>query len=305
MNRRVRLIGVAAALLLSGCAQRGTVATGAPSGPAIPPGDRIEQQAHDALARWDTALAAAKGRPPFAPVEELTTQLGDWEAAMGGDGKLALGTGALKATVALPSAVPPAGVVRWRDGTTAPVPLVSAADALAMVVKQGQGSCGSCPPLAVTGATLSTVDIGTSRGTSTVPAWIYTLRGTAVRVAQVAVDPGYVLTVTPPSWDANNPPDGTSVDSATVSADGRHVTLHFVGASDRPNDPCGADYTARAVESDAAVVAIVEVHSHVSTPVMCTAIGYGRTATLDLSRPLGDRAVLDMRQGLPVTVSRT
>jgi hypothetical protein len=308
MNRRAWLVRTAAVLLLSACARTGTVGTGAPSAPkpsapAAPPSDRTEQQADDALARWNKAFAAAKGRPPFVPIGELTQQLGDWEPSMGGDGKLALGSGALRAA-ALASTAPPAGAVRWSDGATVPVPLVSAADSFARIVKEGQGDCGTCTPLEITGAALSTVDIGTSRGTATVPAWIYTVRGTAVRIARVAVDPTHIVTVTPPPWNSLDTPDGTSVDGATVNADGRRLTLRFTGASDRPDDPCGADYTARVVEADTAVVAIIDEHRHGNTPVACTAVGYGRTAAVDLSRPLGDRAVLEIRQGMPVVVTK-
>ncbi|GAA2643859.1 hypothetical protein GCM10010399_92280 [Dactylosporangium fulvum] len=42
-------------------------------------------------------------------------------------------------------------------------------------------------PLQVTGARLSTARIQTTRGPATVPAWEYTLQGTAVRLTRVAV----------------------------------------------------------------------------------------------------------------------
>jgi hypothetical protein len=305
MRGRTAFIAVvAAALVLSGCARNNPV----PAGPAPDRSTRVDQQARDALARWDRAVAGTDG-PAFVPTQELIEQVGDWEGESGHNNKPALGAGLLTLAVALPDGAPPAGTVRWDDGTTLAVPVVPATEAYHRILDTGQGTCPACTRLEVTGATLTTMRLSTSRGTATVPAWEYTLRGTAVRILRVAVDPARTVSVSPPAWDATNPPAGTSVESATVSPDGRRLTLHFVGAPGPASQPCGADYTARAVESDRAVVAIVEEHveghsDRHDAPQICPAIGADRTATLDLSRPLGNRAVLEVRQGLPVPLSR-
>jgi hypothetical protein len=291
---------VAAALVMSGCARHPVPAGPAPDQPA-----RIEQQARDALARWDRAIGGTGG-PAFVPTQGLIQQVGEWEGETGYNNKPALDAGLLTLAVVLPGTAPPAGTVRWDDGTILAVPVAPATEAYHRILRTGQGSCPSCTPLVVTGATLTTMRLSTSRGTATVPAWEYTLRGTAVRIGYVAVDPTRTVEITPPPWDATDPPAGTSVDSAAVSADGRRLTLHFVGSPGPASQPCGADYTARAVESDRAVVAIVEEHGYTgpNPPQACTLIGAERTATLELSRPLGDRAVLEVRQGLPVPVTR-
>ena len=51
------------------------------------------------------------------------------------------------------------------------------------------------------------------------------------------------------------------------------------------------------------VVVILHVHRN-PTPGGCTAVGFGRTASVVLANPLGTRAVLEVKEGLPVSVSR-
>jgi hypothetical protein len=157
-------------------------------------------------------------------------------------------------------------------------------------------------PLKVTGATLSTVQIQTSRGPATAPAWEFTIQGTSLRATRVAFSQAQTVTVTRPSWDPNDTPAGMAIDSATTTTSSKRLTVKFTGAPRPGTEPCGADYTTEAVESAHAVVVIVLAHPH-ATDEVCTAIGWGRTATVDLGRPLGDRAVLEVVRGLPVPVT--
>jgi hypothetical protein len=137
-----------------------------------------------------------------------------------------------------------------------------------------------------------------------VPAWSFTLRGTAVQVTRVAVEPASIVTVTPPSWDPDNAPGGVAIDSATGTITGRQLTVALTGAPGPKSEPCGADYTAEAVESATAVVVIV-VEDRRAGNEICPAIGGFRTATVALAEPLGDRAVLEARQGSPVPLTVT
>jgi hypothetical protein len=156
----------------------------------------------------------------------------------------------------------------------------------------------------VTGARLSTVKLQTTRGPATVPAWEYTLRGTAVRVTRVAVAGSATVTVSPPPWDPNNPPAGLQIESATTSTGSRQLTVTFTGAPGPASSPCGIDYTGEAVESPRAVVVIIIEHPH-APDESCNAVGARRTAVVDLAAPLGERAVLEVREGLPVPVTIT
>ena len=103
----------------------------------------------------------------------------------------------------------------------------------------------------------------------------------------------------------NDPAVGLAIDSATGTVGGSELTVDFVGAPEPGDKPCGEDYTTEAVESDLAVVVIVIRHPNMPLFGGCTAVGARRTATVELAAPLGDRAVLDVQQGLPVPVVLT
>ncbi|HEU4424489.1 MAG TPA: hypothetical protein VFR67_18325 [Pilimelia sp.] len=295
-------IAVVATALLGGCGPGGNGAgnSGAPDGEGM---DRMRQQAREALARYDKAILDAGDRPHFVPVGELTGQIGDWEPDKG-DNKAALMSGRIVAAAALPTAPQPTGKVTWKSGATQTFRLISADEALRQLAAAGAGDCPHCTPLQVTGARLATAQIETTRGPATAPAWEYTLKGTAVRVTRVAVAASAAITVTPPPWDPYNAPGGLAIESATTAATNKRLTVVFTGAPGPGSEPCGADYSAEAVESANAVVVIVITHPHAADET-CTAIGARRTTTVELARPLGERAVLEVQQGLPVPVTIT
>ena len=260
--------------------------------------ERLERQAHTALTRWADAVAAAGGPSPVVLVGDLTGQIGDWELEVGDNNKSALYAGMVEAPDGLPGEQPPDGEVRWPDGTTATVPVLSAQQAVAAIRDTATAPCGDCSMMQITAATLTNESIETSRGPATGPVWEFTLQGTAVKVTRVAIaDP---VAVVPPPWDANNPAVGLAIDSATGTVGGSELTVDFVGAPDPGDTPCGEDYTTEAVESDLAIVVIVIRHPNMPLFGACSAVGARRTATVELAAPLGDRAVLDVQQGLPV-----
>lgn len=274
------------------------VLASAACGLVVPGSERLHQQAEAALARWAEAAGEASNHGVvFAG--ELTGQVGDWEESVGENNKEALYAGLLRAQRPLPTDAPPPGEVVWADGSSQAVTLLSANDALRAVVAGATATCASCTPLEVTGANLGTATVQTSRGPATTPVWQFTLSGTSVKVTQIAVSNN--VSVVPPAWDSNNPPAGLSIDSAVASSDGRHLTVSFTGAPEGADQPCGADYTAQAVESELAVVVIVVEHPN-ALPGACAGVGAIRTAVADLASPLADRAVLEVRQGLPVPV---
>ncbi|SCG40073.1 hypothetical protein [Micromonospora inositola] len=264
----------------------------------------LRQQASDALARYEAAVRAVAGPPRFVPVGELTRQIGDWEPA-NGDHKQALGAGRIEAIVTLPGRSETSGKVVWADGTSDDLPLVSADAALAQIQQTRPGECPDCVPLKVTGARLTTMTIATTRGMVTAPAWEYTLSGTAVRVARLAVDPSAIVRVTPPPWDDDHPHAGLAIESAATTTNGLELTVTFTGAPGPGSEPCGIDYGAEAAESDQAVVVIIIAYPHGGGGEACPSIGAERTATVELARPLGERAVLEVQQGLPVAITIT
>jgi hypothetical protein len=266
------------------------------------PEDRVHRQAHEALERWADAIRKSGGAS-ITFVGDLTGQIGDWEIAVGDNNKSGLLAGHVEASPALSDDTPSSDKVRWLDGSTVDVNLLSARDTLAALVDAGSGACDGCQPLQVTGAQLATGLVETSRGPANAPIWVFSIEGTDVKVTRVAVDES--VTVDPPRWNAADPPEGISIDSATGTNDSKKLTVSFIGAVDGANKPCGADYTAEAVESNLAVVVIVhETRNTFAAPgTACDLVGKTRTAKVTLESILGNRAVLEVKQGLPVSVT--
>lgn len=263
------------------------------------PVDAVHAQARDALARWADAVAKSGGAK-VTFVGDLTGQLGAWEPAVAKNNKPALAAGLLTAPTPLSDSTPGRKHVRWLGGDSIDVDVLSAADALDDLIAAAAGApCDDCLPLRVTDANLATGLVGTSLGPAEAPLWVFTIEGTDVRVTRVAVDPS--VTVVPPPFNADHPPDGVSIDQATGTPGGRKLTVSFSGAAKDGSVACGADYTAEAVESDLAVVIIV-IERPNPTATACRPAAKTRTASVTLKEPLGARAVLEVRQGLPVPV---
>ncbi len=261
-------------------------------------------RAVEALARWDAAVSAGAGRSGFVLVGDSTLFVGtDWGPNIdGGNAKMAWYAGLFVAPTPLPSDAPPDGQVRWQDGTTHAVPVLSAEQAFTDMKAAGVSPCLDCTPLQVTGARLTTATFGSSRGPAQVPAWEFSLKDTDVKLDQEAVGgqpaaPPYV------GPQATQPWVGPPVESATVDSSGMTLTVSFVGAPDPGNKPCGADYTAEAVESDAAVVVIVYEHDN-PMPGACLDVGALRTAQVTLAKPFGTRTLIDLA-AQPISVTAT
>jgi len=265
-------------------------------------GPRLHQQAQAALARWADALAGAGGQQGIVLVGELTGQVGDWEVGVGDNNKRALYAGLVEGAVSLPAEMPAEGEVLRQGGATKTVRVISAQQAMAEIRAGATASCPDCVSLRITGARLTTGSVETSRGPVTAPIWEFAVQGTTVKVTRVAIADR--ITVVPPPLNADEAPVGISVDSASGTVGGRELTVAFVGAPLPGDQGCGVDYSAEAVESQTAVVVIVTEHPH-GLFEACTAEGARRTASVKLAAPLGERAVLEVKQGLPVPVLLT
>jgi hypothetical protein len=208
--------------------------------------------------------------------------------------KDAFGSGHFKLAGTLPAGSLP-GLVRWADGSTLRLPLLTARAAFAELA--AQRPCGgptACGQLTVTGAQPGAVTVRTSRGLASMPAWRFTVAGLGWKVSEVAVARN-ALAVLPgygPVPPAGQDTPGVSGLTA-VSADGRTLTLRFTGSA------CDAAWGAYRYESNGTVVAgSWEKPSSGNTP--CPAVGIPRTARVTLARPLGTRVVLDVASGLPL-----
>ncbi len=286
---------VSALLVACGSAGGGATRGGSPAPTTGDDQDRAQRAAR-LLDRYAAALKTS-GSPSVDLGDQLEQQEGDWEPAVGENNKLAWLTGHLVAVAPLPPAPGPGRVV---DGSLGGVSTtVISADAALAAMTGRRSSCDGCTDLRVTGASLTTMDVRTSAGTVTVPAWRFTLEGTAVTLLRVAVAASGLVHA-PVDWTPA-PVDGLRPESFDLTPGGRTLTLTFTGAPDEPG-PCGADYRAQAFESDrAVVVAVVQVPREPSgQDIACSAIGAVRTVEVTLHRELGDRAVLSLVDGQQV-----
>ncbi|MFF0448416.1 hypothetical protein ACFYT4_18730 [Streptomyces sp. NPDC004609] len=185
--------------------------------------------------------------------------------------------------------------------------------------------CGGLPPEPAERLTVDKAVFGLSAlhadgKPSLVPSWLFRIApggaAPSSTIAQVAVEPGYLVQSTPPSPDAPGTPEvsplptapgtgtgparpapdpdgpsralpGQSVESYTVQ--GRTLTVRFTGGV------CAA-YGAKASETGRQVrVTITE--SHPDPGRVCIAVAVPVTAKVTLDAPLGDREVVDARTG--------
>ena len=199
---------LALATLLAGCASnvRSPNGSGVPLITAAPrSGDRIHQQAHDALERWAAAVRA-NGGASITFVGEMTSQIGSWEAAAEANNAKALRSGMVVTGDPLPEERPRRREVKWVDGSTVEVEVLSARQALDALIDGATTDCADCEPIRITDANLATGLVETSTGPAEVPMWVFSVRGSAVRITRIAVDGS--VTVDPPPWAADDPPLG-------------------------------------------------------------------------------------------------
>ncbi|XVU20744.1 hypothetical protein ACQPZJ_26100 [Actinoplanes sp. CA-054009] len=254
-----------------------------------PPPVAVDQRAREVLASYGRSVG------DFVPAGGLTGHVGGLEPE-NEHYKAAIAAGLISSAAALPEAPRKTGTVSWAGGGKLTVPLTDAGEALQQVIAEGGGACLGCTPVPVTGAKLTTTRIATTRGEATVPAWEFTLKGSALRITRVAVAPSSAVPYTPPPGSGGGP----AAESATTS--GRTLTVTVTGLRGPASEPCGADYSVRALESAHAVVVMVEERRHADDEI-CTMAGFTRTATVELAAPLGGRAILDVQLGAPVPLS--
>ena len=243
-------------------------------------------------------MAAAGHGAVLHPVGPLTQKIGRWSPSQA-EHKQSFVYHLFRPGADLGAAAPRTGQIRWTDHRSS-VPLISASAALERMSSTADAGCHGCVPLRLTHPHLGLMKLGTTRGTASVPAWIFAVAGTQVRVAHPAVASDAMVTVTP----VTDPADGIALLSSTLAADGHTLTVSFTGAPEPASKLCGADYPAHAVESPNAVVVIVR-EQRAPGDGACSTVGATRTATVKLAAPLADRAVLQLPYGTPVTTEAT
>jgi hypothetical protein len=293
------LLAGALCLVTSACAAPPTAVSPNVASPLPSASDpsAAHQRAQAVLAAWADAVAAAGNHASVTPIGELTGQIGDWEASVGDNNTRSLMAGNVATTRELSDEVPPDGTVTWQDGASTKVPLMAAQQAVGAISSNTEAPCSDCQVILLTDAQLTSGPIQTTRGPATAPIWAFSVQGSAVKVTRVAIASAQVV----PHPGEGEPGLSPPVESASGTVGGLELTVAFVGAPDPGDQPCGEDYTGEAVESDLAVVVIVTRHPHAPAGP-CRAIGAKRTTTASLVAPIGNRVVLDLRDGTPVPV---
>jgi hypothetical protein len=252
-------------------------------------------RARQVTAQWDRSVVARVWRTGLVLMEASDLTPVPSNAAFGSQReKDAFGSGHFRLAGTLPAGPLP-GLVRWADGTTLRLPLLTAQAAFAELATQrpcsGPHGCGQ---LTVTGVQPGVVSVHTSRGLASVPAWRFTVSGLGWKVSEVAVArsafvvlPGYGPI--PPAGQNTPGVNGLTA----VSADGRTLTLGFIGSA------CDAAWGAYRYESSGTVV-VGSWEKPAAGNSPCPAVGMPRTARVTLARPLGTRVILDVASGLPL-----
>jgi hypothetical protein len=267
-----------------------------------PPPEGVNVAAFNSLARQE---ATAWARSPLArawraglvvlTADELSS--GPSGGFPSGAAKLAFINGDLVFTGSPPAGAP-AGVVSWPDGSRLKVPVLGEARAFSELASGRQ--CPGCAttPLDVTAARPTTLNVLTSRGTASVPAWAFTIKGVSTPVIQAALARGSYLTpYTYGSSAEELAPLGTAfVGGGPVrpSADGRTLTVGLGGS------PCDTAWGGLVAEVGGVVVVGGWMHNP-NQAQPCAAMLVQRLAAVRLAAPLGDRVVLDAATGQPVT----
>ncbi|MFC5747953.1 hypothetical protein [Actinomadura rugatobispora] len=271
----------------------------------------LEARAREVISAWQARHPVAKRtfvpvRPRTVPPVVGTSVLYGRDPSVQRQEEIgrAVRSGHLRvAPRAVTDVLPERQPVLWEDGFSLDVPVVSAADAISTARSSFCESqdCG-VPALEVTGARLRSAPMETAHGRASVPVWMLDLEGTPVRLALKATDPRLEPEALKPRFQ---PGGGVYAPVSRVEAptQGSSMTVQYIGAP--PGEgPCSAEYRARVVEGETAVVAIVQARPRREPVegVACAPAGTLRREVISLSRPLGERVVLDLAQGLPVPV---
>ncbi|MBM2616561.1 hypothetical protein JIG36_13435 [Actinoplanes sp. LDG1-06] len=302
MRRRLAWFTVVA--MLSGCGP----ATGTAEEPEPVPSrpgaaenlQRLRERAQVVLANYEAAM----GANGFVVLQGQESAMVGTLEARNEQLKTAIGAGRFEPVGTLPPAPRETGEVVWGNGERLKRPLMSAPEGLRKLA--ARDDCPQCARHPVTGARLTTMTVATTRGKATVPAWEYSLADTEVRVKRMALETGGPATVAPPAGNPDEIPEGSVAEAVRV--DGRKLTADLTGAQEGADKPCGEDFVAETVETDIAVAIIIQRIPYSgpepSVPPgavwACTLVGYPRTVTATLKKPLNGRAVLEVQQGQPV-----
>ncbi|GAP47140.1 hypothetical protein [Streptomyces azureus] len=286
-SRTVRLLAALAvgAGAVAGCGSEKADGTGAEARPTE--SARLEARARQVADAWDGSEAAEQWHRGYYPMSEVV-QLPENGLRNEADER-AYETGNFELRADLSAAPPKDGQAKWETGGSLTMQIMEAQQAYKALDRDSSPG----PRLTVTGAELGEMTLVTSRGPATVPAWLFTLDGYDTPLKRAAVTPSKLPE--PPIKPARDIPTDVLAPLGglvEVAADGRSVTVVATHGS------CDEGPAVNALETDGSVVLSASVAG--ASDGDCASEMRGRTVTVKLDRPVGDRILLDASTGRPV-----
>ncbi|MER5619970.1 hypothetical protein ABT061_02865 [Streptosporangium sp. NPDC002544] len=247
----------------------------------------FDDHAARAVWTWRTSGAAEIWRNGFVPTEDLSKMPHDVEQRISSDEEYGFAVaGPLPPT-------PDEARIRWDDGSTTQVSVISARQALITLSPyEEEASSQDDRAYKMTTATFTTMRLRTLRGMATVPAWRLYFSNLPGPIDHVAVDRATLGTVEDAVGDHLSPDvRGFEVlDERTLRVNydygvclGRKMPTVHPRADERPD----------------VVVLGIEVHERVGNG-LCAGVGASGEGVVRLGEPLGDRVVLDAKSRLPI-----
>ncbi|WP_330291345.1 hypothetical protein [Streptomyces sp. NBC_00576] len=282
-----RLVGLLFAPLLGVC-----LLAGCGDSPRADDGDAQSLQKQERRARqvadaWQgSASAAAWGEGYYPMADGVQVPESGWRSKAD---KQAYETKNFVLRGKLPAATTKHEKVDWGNGDTLTRPLSGAKKAYqSFALNNGEG-----PQLTVVGARLGETTIATSRGTATVPAWLFTLEGYDTPLKRVAVTPSKLPR--PPIEQAQQGAVGglrRVTRLAGTAMDGRSITVKATHGA------CDDGPIVKVLETDENVVLYASIAGAQSGP--CSTDMTEQSVKVELRKPLADRILLDALTGQPV-----
>ncbi|TCC29942.1 hypothetical protein [Kribbella sindirgiensis] len=191
--------------------------------------------------------------------------------------------------------------IDFTDGPSVSVDVLAPRPALTAAIGATHDNCGhmAVPAakciLVITGGSLKTVEVDTSAGRATVPAWSFTAKGLSRPIVALAVSPAVLKPLPQPTTLpglADPDRDLLSVGSLT-RADGNTLTVNL------HHGKCDPDLRAHVLELDDMVII---GGSHAPFDGACVDVGLSTPATVTLTASLGDKPVISAETGTRLDV---
>ncbi|MDH6493642.1 hypothetical protein [Streptomyces sp. SAI-127] len=283
-----RLVGLLLASFLGAC-----LLTGCDDEPAADEQtdqqspQKQEKRARQVADAWGGSAAAAAWSQGYYPMADaVQTPESGWRSKAD---EQAYETKNFDLRGNLPTTSAEHGTVDWGSGVTLTRPLWGAKKAYqSFDLNSSEG-----PRLTITGARLGETTITTSRGTATVPAWLFTLDGYDTPLKRVAVTPSKL-----PEQPIEQAQQGSAGGLRRVArlvgtaTDGLSITVKATHGS------CDDGPVVKVLETDESAVLYASIAGAQSGP--CSADLTERSVKVKLRKPLGDRILLDALTGRPV-----